>query len=388
MKFVKTIIILAIIIAFSSCNADNIEPTGESYPLSALVKNISASSQLKEEKTPLFSYHPTNIYDYNAKTAWFEGVKGNGEGEYLEMQFFTPINIHSINISNGYAKSASLFTNNGSVKELLIEANNQAITLKLKQTSTPQSHALKLENVSTIRLTIKSTYPGKKYSDTGISELSLNNSLATSVARSVNVQDVLSIYKAYKSGVSRGREIDSLILNLTPEQLTSLLSYKFDSKLDGDLNDDRLLQFINSVNIKPVLIPAFLNAALQLDNSIFQTSASAGDPYVEIANIIWKDSASGIPFVKSKMTENYPAQYFLLKHGDTRNVDDYLELFKSTGVEQDFCCELMPSEILSLNGDSRTLKKIGLFVENNELEEPVTKELQKAYMSLSDKLYD
>ena len=58
-------------------------------PQVCLVSKVSASSYLFESKYPKLSYHPVNLLDNNINTAWFEGRKGDGIGEFVEFEFFT-----------------------------------------------------------------------------------------------------------------------------------------------------------------------------------------------------------------------------------------------------------------------------------------------------------
>jgi len=64
-------------------------------------------------------YTPGNLYDNNPTTAWVEGVKGYGSGQYFiaDLGFKLP---GKIEIRNGYQKSQSLFEKNSRVKNAKI----------------------------------------------------------------------------------------------------------------------------------------------------------------------------------------------------------------------------------------------------------------------------
>ncbi len=60
-------------------------------------------------------YSPQNLFDNDSATAWVEGVKGYGEGEYI--LFGTgPSLPEKLVVRNGYQKSESLFTRNSRIK--------------------------------------------------------------------------------------------------------------------------------------------------------------------------------------------------------------------------------------------------------------------------------
>src|SRR5512143_3727607 len=69
------------------------------------------------------NYHPLYVSDDDPKTAWVEGVEGNGAGEWLrlrvtEMDGATQVRLH---VRNGYQKSASLFAANARPKDVTIK---------------------------------------------------------------------------------------------------------------------------------------------------------------------------------------------------------------------------------------------------------------------------
>ncbi len=140
----------------------------------------TASSQLKGA-----AYAPDRAHDFNFKTAWVEGVEGNGAGEYLEYSFKMndqikrpeDFGINQIVIFNGYWKSDKLWHANGRVKNLKMYVNGVPTCIfTLADVKHPQSAtfpfiALKAGEKVVLRFEIIDVYPGKKYDDTAISEL-------------------------------------------------------------------------------------------------------------------------------------------------------------------------------------------------------------------------
>jgi len=140
-------------------------------------------------------YCASSVTDGNAKTAWVEGVQGDGLHEIVIARVNTrkPVRIWS-----GYGKSAATFANNARPKKvrvfvltgrkdadrctesgemlanLCVAARADAV-LKEKNGYQPlpiPKHTLKAtEDVTLIAVEILAVYPGKKYRDTCISEI-------------------------------------------------------------------------------------------------------------------------------------------------------------------------------------------------------------------------
>lgn len=166
-----------------------------------------ASSTLVQ--TGIFSYNIENIVDKDPTTAWIEGEDGYGEGSTIEFDFEVsqgnwccePLSdIREIHIINGYAKDPKTFKNNSRVKDIEIVSTEELFNKKqdiskysdiykddefnsisgkrkynftLKDTMEPQ--ILKFDSPKDLykmKIIIKSVYPGAKYKDTAISEIS------------------------------------------------------------------------------------------------------------------------------------------------------------------------------------------------------------------------
>lgn len=181
----------------------------------------TASSVLQEKGQPASFYAPDKAVDFNSKTAWCEGKSGDGIGEWLELKF-KPVYTNSLNVGHGILVNRILYNENNRIKdyELQISLKNgksEKITGSFKDKSCgepeqrgtcmeaqtqSQSDACwaKLQNecynnwgheysgkdgeeiafngikcIVGFKLTIKSVYPGTKYKDTCISEISAND---------------------------------------------------------------------------------------------------------------------------------------------------------------------------------------------------------------------
>lgn len=138
------------------------------------VVTITVSSVL-ESVGPL-SYGPKNLYDRDPSTAWVEGARGHGIGECVTFRFENPMAFRHFWIVNGYAKSGDLFRKNGRVRELLVEAaGGVKYNFTLEDSMRQQTLTLpRVVESSWVKFTIQSVYPGEAYSDTAISELTVD----------------------------------------------------------------------------------------------------------------------------------------------------------------------------------------------------------------------
>lgn len=148
---------------------------GCSWYCGGMIDTITASSSLNEE------FIATNIHDFRITTAWVEGSKDDGKGEYIVYSF--PGNcprITGISIHNGYVKDKKLWRKYGRVKKLLMYYNDEPYAiLKLKDICDCQDFEVDTlgykdkENAPnwTIKFEILEVYPGSKSQHTAITEV-------------------------------------------------------------------------------------------------------------------------------------------------------------------------------------------------------------------------
>ena len=74
------------------------------------------------------NYHPNYVLDNNPRTAWVEGVDGNGDGQHIiiPISAVTKVKRMKLRIKNGYQKSDSLLKANAAPKDVLIEVLNRS----------------------------------------------------------------------------------------------------------------------------------------------------------------------------------------------------------------------------------------------------------------------
>ena len=161
--------------------------------LDELKIKVTASSTLGK------AYQAVNIIDKKLETAWVEGVKGPGKGEWVKLKLdaekishsSTPFSISEIGIIPGYAKSRTTWYENNRVKKMLVviytpasatqENEWVALRLFLKDDNKLQLFQVPIDYIAynfdpmtkTVWFKIEDVYRGTKYDDTCISEIVL-----------------------------------------------------------------------------------------------------------------------------------------------------------------------------------------------------------------------
>ncbi len=127
------------------------------------------------------NYHPNYVADDDPKTAWVEGVDGNGEGQTLRLptSVIKSARAVKLQVRNGYQKSEGLLVANAAPKQVRIGIDSghgitvqETVTLERKMGW--QEVVVDLpggEGVAAVELTIDSVHPGSKYKDTCISDI-------------------------------------------------------------------------------------------------------------------------------------------------------------------------------------------------------------------------
>lgn len=145
-------------------------------------ESVVASSYLSSQGSS--NYRASNIKDCNHETAWVEGVKGYGIGEWIEFQDISADGtITGINILNGYVKSNKAWSENTRVKSLKVYYNDRPLCiLELQNSRSLQYFGIDdllegyTSHISKLRFEILEVYPGTKYKDTVISEIYFKSS--------------------------------------------------------------------------------------------------------------------------------------------------------------------------------------------------------------------
>jgi hypothetical protein len=136
----------------------------------------SSSSELEEDT---ISYSAYNVTDLSYKTAWIEGVKGYGIGEFLILELPSDLPIGSLVFIGGFAKSKKIWTDYSRPKTLEMFVNDKPIALlNLADTRREQDFKFNVNEWSelkplrwTIKFKIVDVYKGDKYDKTAITEI-------------------------------------------------------------------------------------------------------------------------------------------------------------------------------------------------------------------------
>ncbi|WP_061209501.1 NADase-type glycan-binding domain-containing protein [Leptospira borgpetersenii] len=122
----KKVIITSLILFISMyVNADSIPY----HFLSVNKVKSSSSSILTEKNKPKDFYDPIRVMDGKIETAWCEGKDGEGTNEYIEY-ILPPTNVIGLNILNGFGKYKDKYLSNNRVKDAKISILSENGTKK------------------------------------------------------------------------------------------------------------------------------------------------------------------------------------------------------------------------------------------------------------------
>lgn len=138
------------------------------------VETITASSYLEEPQYGL-SHGTANLMDGDLSTAWVESAEGQGEGEAITLKLNGTYEVSGFTIYAGYQKNGDIYAKNSRPARItVIFSDGSSQSMELSDINGPQKITFgKPVNTSSIRFVIDSVYPGNKYQDTAVSEISL-----------------------------------------------------------------------------------------------------------------------------------------------------------------------------------------------------------------------
>lgn len=158
----------------------------ETYWSTMWPNNLDNLKIISKSSSTLKGYPVTNLFDKNPNTAWVEGVKGDGIGEWVSVELYMekkrcPSGLDFICIVPGYLKNDKTWEENNRVKSALLicSANpkkNAILRLKFNDFKGFQifhigDYASYVEYYKKIWIIIEDVYKGSKYQDTCISEI-------------------------------------------------------------------------------------------------------------------------------------------------------------------------------------------------------------------------
>ena len=137
--------------------------------------SVTASSSLRTDRWG--QYQPWMAVDGRRSTAWTEGARGSGEGEWLMLTFPEPVEVQSVGLNVGFDRSADLFHKNNRIKRAtLVFSNGERLELGFADRRGMQTIPLVRApgpNIETtfIKIVIEEVFPGWKYDDTCLAEV-------------------------------------------------------------------------------------------------------------------------------------------------------------------------------------------------------------------------
>lgn len=159
-------------------------------PLNLMYSRITASSTLAAQESELdpgevFHYLPFHAFDGDRDTTWAEGSPGHGVGEWLQVDFTSPVMVKGFDIRNGYWRLEQRLHENSRVKRLRVDfsdGTSEEFTLvdpvlqnygQLFRGNGERIEFAKTHVTSNVRFTVLEVYPGNRWEDVCITDISL-----------------------------------------------------------------------------------------------------------------------------------------------------------------------------------------------------------------------
>jgi hypothetical protein len=150
-----------------------ITSTSTSLPV-ILLRPTAATSSSALKATTTNNFRATNLVDGDVTTAWNEGAKGVGLGEWVRFEFSSPVTLARIDLANGNQKDEQRFSGDIRIKTVQLEYSNGSTQLvDLLDTREIQSINTLREEIDWLKLIIVSVYPDYVWADAALSEVRL-----------------------------------------------------------------------------------------------------------------------------------------------------------------------------------------------------------------------
>lgn len=153
-------------------------PAQQTQPVQApavTMQNVSGVSATSELAEATVVHSASRIMDGDKNTAWVEGADGQGYGQSVRFDFNNVYLVSGIRIRAGYHKNDDIYYKNSRPKEICAEYSDGTSEIFRLEDAGQIEQILMLPypvETSMVNLTIESVYPGGKYEDTCISEVS------------------------------------------------------------------------------------------------------------------------------------------------------------------------------------------------------------------------
>ena len=140
----------------------------------AIPDYVSASSEIATFSAGT-CFSAEMAVDGDTDTSWQEDSFGDGTGEWIRLDYGSPINVSALTIWPGYWKRSDLFTGNGRPKSLLISfSEDDCVIVELEDSMRCGTVVLSQPVVTdSICVRILGVWPGTKWDDMAISEIAV-----------------------------------------------------------------------------------------------------------------------------------------------------------------------------------------------------------------------
>lgn len=153
------------------------------------------------------SYSPEMAFDNNEKTTWSAGSGKDGHGQWIKFDFHTISSLSKISIKNGYWVNDYNWKANWRARKLtLTTSEGEEYKLTLRDAKELQEFDLKNIKASWVKLTVKSSYQGKRGDwDICLSEVAFSGSsleddaTIQSFVTALKGSDIKATRKSYKA---------------------------------------------------------------------------------------------------------------------------------------------------------------------------------------------
>jgi hypothetical protein len=145
-------------------------PGSEARNLSPFA-TASASSELPADR--LGTYQAWSAVDGELDSPWCEGATRTGTGEWIQLEFPSPIQLTHLIVANGYDYDEDVFRNNNRVKNGRFVFSDGEVEWEFEDKRGPQLVDLegRLFETTLVKLVVDEAYPGSKYDDTCVAEI-------------------------------------------------------------------------------------------------------------------------------------------------------------------------------------------------------------------------
>jgi len=166
------IVFLSVILIGGCKKSKEVELTGEA--------ELSVSSSLPPDEEKGWTYDAENLRDKDRNTAWMEGAKGPGIGQWVSFVFPDMVTVTKIGIIPGYDRVEAdaigdRFYKNCRVKEIeVLFSDGEVLKFSLKDKRKMQYFKVPKIKTRFVKITITDAYTeGARWNDNGMSEVEI-----------------------------------------------------------------------------------------------------------------------------------------------------------------------------------------------------------------------